>query len=524
VKKLYLLVLSTLALVLSVWLMWHTLSYDPAKNMILISGKAWSDFGWMLPLARSFSLGNNWPPQNPFYSGAPLKYHFLFHLLVGLLEKAGMRIDWAFNVPSALGFFLLLVMIYKVAKSMFASTKVALLSLLFFLFNGSLSFWEYFQEHGWNIAAVKLIPHNSQYPSFGPWDGSQIAAIWNLNIYTNQRPFGLSLGILLVVVYLLYAKQSVRPLIIGPLLAVLLFINQGLLPALAILIAWHFLIFPNLRKNVIKSLLFVLPFFVYSLGFVNTSSAHYQPGFLMNQPLTFIKILKYWFNNLGLHLILIPLGFLLAPSTAKKLAVPLLVIFLLPNLFQFSPDMFNNHKLFNLFIIFGGMFTAYAITRIKPLVILIPVLIISGIIDFFPTKNDPYGYLPDVQANPDANFFLSSTPSKAVVLNSYWFYHPASIAGRPIFNGYSYFTWAHGYDQAAREREAVDIYTAPDKSTACQLLKSSNISYVELNDHPEGFIHPNWDLWRNQFTPVYRNTQSGTSVYNVSTSCPNSSS
>lgn len=170
------------------------------------------------------------------------------------------------------------------------------------------------------------------------------------------------------------------------------------------------------------------------------------------------------------------------------------------------------------------MYSAYVLSKYKLLLILTPLLILGGVVDFFPVKNDTYGSLPDIQANPDAAYFLSATPPDAVVLNSYWYYHPASIAGRKIYNGYSYFSWALGYDQVTRERKTVNIYAAPDKLTACRLLKEGNVSYVELNDHPEGYILPNWDLWKIQFAPVYRNPSSGTSVYNVSTSCPNSSS
>lgn len=121
------------------WLMWHTLSYSPQRGAILVSGKYWSDFAAHLPLIRSFSLGQNWPPEYPAYPGEPIRYHFLFFWLVGMLERAGLRLDWALNIPSAVGFFLLLVMIWKLGLAVFKSRMAAALGMLFFLFNGSIS-------------------------------------------------------------------------------------------------------------------------------------------------------------------------------------------------------------------------------------------------------------------------------------------------------------------------------------------------------------------------------------------------
>lgn len=517
-KKLYFLVISILCLVFSAWLMWHTLSYNPATHTILVGGKYWSDFGGHLPLIRSFSKGRNWPPEYATFPGVPIHYHYIFYFFAGLLEKTGLRLDWALNLPSATGFFLLLVLIYLFSFRLFRRHLVSFLSVLFFLFNGSLSWLDFLNKY--KISDLpKLIP----FPSFGPWNGSPISAFWNLNIYTNQRHLGLSFAIVLLILYLLYSRRFIY--LVGLLTGLLLVLNQAALLIAGLFILWFFLFDSKLRFPLIFSSLGGLPWLYLALRTIPVSTGiTFHPVFLLQPPLTFITILRYWFFNIGPHLILIPLGFILAPRRTKLLILPLLTIFIAPNIWQFSVDMINNHKFFNFFLIVGSMYSAYAVSKYKLLIVLVPLLIMGGVVDFFPVKNDNYGSLPDIQANPDANYFLTHTPPGSVVLNSYWYYHPASLAGRKIFNGYSYFSWALGYDQVTREHHAVDIYTAPDKSTACRLLKQGNISYVELNDHPEGFILPNWDLWKTQFTPEYRNPTSGTSIYNVSTSCPNSSS
>lgn len=107
----------SLCLIFSFWLMFHTFSYE--NNSILIASKAWSDFASHIPLIRSFSLGSNLPPEYPIFPGEPIRYHFLFYLVVGLLERLGMRIDFALNIPSALSFFLLICSIYLLAMLLF---------------------------------------------------------------------------------------------------------------------------------------------------------------------------------------------------------------------------------------------------------------------------------------------------------------------------------------------------------------------------------------------------------------------
>ena len=121
-------------------LMWKTFRVDLEGNMQLAS-RLWSDFAATIPLIRSFSYGSNFPPQYPIFSGPPIRYHFVFFAVVGLLEKAGLRIDWALNSASTLAFFLLCVSIYLLGKIIFKSRTVGVISSLLFLFNLSFFFF-----------------------------------------------------------------------------------------------------------------------------------------------------------------------------------------------------------------------------------------------------------------------------------------------------------------------------------------------------------------------------------------------
>jgi len=499
----------------------------------MISAKAWSDFGEHIPLIRSFSFGSNLPPQHPLYPGEPIRYHYFFYFLVALLESWGVRLDWALNLMSATGLAFLLLLIYRFSYSLFSRRLAAILSVLFFLFNGSFSWLDYLKINNFALkSSIINLKSLSHFPSFGPWNGSLITAFWNLNIYTNQRHLAFSFALLLFLIYILYIPSRRFSLLTGFILGSLLLLNQAAFAIGLIFAGWFFLFRPRLRLPMAISIFGVLPWlYLYSFSSLVPPTLLKHIGFLTPDPPTTSALAKFWLYNIGLHLFLIPLGAVIAPRRSWILLPPLIIIFLIPNYWQLSPDLINNHKFFNFFLIIGQMFTAHLLAFFLssrnwffklPALLLIFPLTLGGIVDFFPVKNDSLGYLNDVSSNPEAYFFARYTSPNSIVLNSYWFYHSASLAGRKVFNGYSYFTWSFGYNAGTREKLAVAIYAAPTRQAACRLLHLYNISYVELLDSPEGFIHPNWDLWKNQFTPIYRNEASKASIYSVSKSCSGS--
>jgi hypothetical protein len=205
------LIFFTPLLIFSFWLMFHTLSYH--DGTFFIASKAWSDFASHLPLIRSFSLGSNFPPQYPLFPGEAIHYHFMFYAFVGLLERIGIRFDYALNIPSALGFFALLTAIYAFSWYLFRSRAVSILSTLFFLFNGSLSFLYFFYTHPFSTNTISDIVNLNTFPSFGPYDGRIISAFWNLNIFTNQRHFAAALAFsYIVILFFIYVNRKTKPL------------------------------------------------------------------------------------------------------------------------------------------------------------------------------------------------------------------------------------------------------------------------------------------------------------------------
>ena len=514
---------------------------------MLIATKALSDFGAHIPLIRSFSLGNNWPPEYPLFPGEPIRYHFLFYFLVGMLEKTGLRIDWALNIPSIIGFTGLMIGIAIIAQKLFKDKRVTMLSLLFFLCNGSFSFIRFFRLHPISIMSIKYIFNNTSFPSFAPWGEGEISAFWNLNIYTNQRhlAFAFGLALLFIGILLWIEKKPLKQQLVFlipevVILAIMPYFHQPILVILAVFMLCYFILFPHLRILLVLmgsvGVMYIIPQLLPFLQ--GPKTFHWNPGYLMSPPLSPVHIVWYWIQNLGLHFFFIPIGWLLAPARIKKILAPIFLLFLIPNLFQFSVEMAANHKFFNFYVLLGNMLSAYMIIKIWTVLkrisshicirllanlsigVLMFTLIFSGIIDFFPVYNDGYMTLQDIPANKAATWIRDNTPPSAVFLNSSYFFHPASIAGRKIFMGWPYFTWSAGYISSDRYSVMKTVYESDNKSLFCPLLQENNISYItveHINNDPN---LPAIDVryFTDNFIPVYSGVQDDRDYYIFSTS------
>ena len=270
--------------------------------------------------------------------------------------------------------------------------------------------------------------------------------------------------------------------------------------------------------------LIALPQYQYLRGASSNFNTSIIPGYLIAQNLNFLDFVSYWFNNLGLHALLIPCGLLWSTLKQKKVFLAFFSLFLVGNLLQFTPDMPTNHKFFNYFMIIGVMLSAFAITKLwklnylKPAVmILFFFLTLSGIIDFFPIYNDSKIALADYPINPDVNWIMKNTNPDSVFLNSQYLYTPESIAGRKILFGWPYFSWGAGYDSVTRYNMRKILLNPKSKEEFCSLTKKYNISFVDINslDQNDPELPINKNFFSSTLTKTYENQTSQNIIYNT---------
>lgn len=528
------------------WILFSsTFEYDGKLNEIKLGILIWSDYGFHIPLIRSFSLGNNLSLEHPLYAHEAIRYHFLFDFMVGALEKMGLPLDYALNIPSALSWTCLLILIYYFSKKLFFGSRyVGFVSATLFLFNSSLSWVEFLKKYHPDSfdSVIKSWWSLRDFVAFGPWDGNIISVFWNWGIYLNQRHLSFSFAVVLIVlIYYIdahitkkvkatYGQNALVGLITG-----LLVLWHGMaFISLFGLIGLFFLLFPD-RKKSLLAVLVALIIAIPQILWLNQSSPNVQspfsfmPGYLvishlipvdyfsshsLNLTVSWIlSFFRYWFFNLGISLISIVISFFIVDSQRKKIFLMFLSIFVIGSLFRFSAEMAANHKFFNLWLILSNAFTAYLLYRIFLLgwigkivsIIILVCLTISGFIDIMPIKNDRIMTFADVQKQPLAKWVLENTDTDDVFLTTWRIHNPIGYAGRKTMQGWPYFTWGSGFNSENRVKMAKEIYETNSQVELCKLLKENDIQYVEtekiLDKKP--VFNINHDFFNFNFKPVF---------------------
>ena len=522
-----------IALLFSSYLMFFTF-YKESGNLF-IAGKAWSDFGSHIPLIRSFSFGSNFPPQYPLFPGEPINYHFLFYFFSGVLEKTGLPIDFALNIPSIAGFSLLILIVYIFASKLFHSKAVGILSVIFLIFNSSLSFLYFWQNHKNSSDLFFDLITNNSFSSFAPYGEGLVTAFWNLNIYTNQRHLGLSFALSLLIILLvlkpLISNKKIDlklSLILGVILGFSFYLHIAVFFMTLVVLFFIFIAFTNLRKSIfflaIPAFLLSFPQYLYLQSGGEGFGLRFVSGYLTASQSTF-DFFKFWIYNLGISVLLIPLGFIKSSINARKILFCFIPLFLIGNFIQFSPEIAANHKFFNYFLLIGNMFSAFFLVYIwkKNLffkmtsIFLFTLMILGGIVDFFPIFNDQRGALKDYENNKNISWIQENTPKDSVFLNTTYFNNDAALAGRKIFLGWPYFSWSQGYDTEERDKEIKFFFTLSKPDEVCRFLDRKRIDYIYLERQPTDYSYIE-SFW-GKFKPIYENKDNKSKIFEVKSLC-----
>jgi hypothetical protein len=198
-----------LSLAFSFWLMDNRLAIDHSADgdPLVVSANTWGDTALHVALARSFSLGENYPTEYPFFALEPIRYHFGYDFFAGALQQAGMSDLLSFNLPGALGFTAMMMLLFSIARMLFPEPGweekrpwwrnrgvwVGLVAVCLLLTNSSLSFLRYFDQYDTIAEALKPVhwfEEHDRYLAVGPYNVGgvidQIAIFNTLNVFLTQ--------------------------------------------------------------------------------------------------------------------------------------------------------------------------------------------------------------------------------------------------------------------------------------------------------------------------------------------------
>lgn len=190
------------AVVLAGWVITTRLSGDP----LTVSANTWGDTALHVGIARSFSAGDNYPPVLPIFAGETIRYHFGLDFTAGVLERLGLPLEWAFNLPGAAGFAAIMILLTAFAQYLWRSAAIGVIAAALFITNGSFAFLRYFDNYPSVLEALRPANwwNHSQLQAYAPYqEGEQISLFWTLQPYLSQTHLIVAVALVLLVVYAL---------------------------------------------------------------------------------------------------------------------------------------------------------------------------------------------------------------------------------------------------------------------------------------------------------------------------------
>jgi hypothetical protein len=467
----------------------RSFNYDQKNGQFLISSNLYQDMGAHIPFIRSFSMGKNYPSEVPFFAGGKLTYHFMFDFYTGILEKLGLRIDVAYNFLSSISFTILLLIIYKLIQLLFNSKSVAIITVILFLFNSDLSFLSFIKQHGFSLSGIW---HNNNYELASLFPISY-SPFLHVNVLLNQRHLIMSLAVILVIFYIILEKKAEknhRFIVMGILIGLLPFWNMfAFISALIILIMSTLLRLLKTKQVLIALLIALIASFPQIILMHNpVGSVAFRPGFLISSSFSMLNFTFFWIWALGLSIVLIVIGFYISNKRQKTVFVVFLPLFLLPNIFQFAPNMFDNHKFFNMWIVIANGFVAFLLLKlfkrnlwlkISSSIIFLTI-IFSGILNFLVAKNDVYAKIPDFKNNSFMTWVNDNISKDSIILTNGDIYDPVSLIGSRVFITRPYYIFLYGGNPDKRLNERTIVLGNLNNIETKKILASEKIKNIVI--------------------------------------------
>ncbi len=522
VRQIELVVLLAITLLASI-LMWMT--FFVRGHELYVGVSVFSDFSPHIGMIRSFSYGNNFPTQYAHYAGQDIRYHFMFQFLTGNLEYLGLRIDYAFNLPSIISFVTAFLLLYVMAVKISGKVLVGVLSCLFFAFRSAKTLFTFLANIPKGTSVLQSLTENTDFISDTP---NENWGLWNLNVYCNQRhlAFGLSVMFFVIILvlplmfdmfkdreryheeaqgkrtffdkfkYLFFTKEGWLPkdiktsVILGVLLGSIAFFH-GAAQICCLLVLFVMAIVSKRRiEYAIIAIITVFLAVLQSKLFIHDApvTTSYLFGFIAENK-TIFGVASYLERLLGI----LPLVILAAFCLERGAKRYLIAAFTLPLIFAFTVsltvDVTVNHKYIMMSCILLGIFAAIFVARLIEQkdfvmkvvgVLLVIALTATGIYDFTTiiSKNRPQNAIVLDLDSKLTKWIKDHSNSKDIFLTSNYALNQVVLGGAMMYEGWQYFPWSAGYDTDSRLAQVKLMYEADTPKALEELVKKNKIRFI----------------------------------------------
>lgn len=513
-----------LCLILTTVLMFYT--FCVKDGSMYIGYTVYSDFSPHLSMIRSFSYGNNFPTWYPYYAGIDVKYHFMFQFLVGNLEFLGMRIDYAFNIPSIISMMFVYMLLYVLTVKITGKRFAGYIAALLFTFRSSESLFTFLSETAEGESWWQKLKDNTEfigYTTHEEW------GLWNLNVYANQRHLALCLAIMILVLILVLPKlyetfemwkemaknkentfkqyfvqtflttdgwkinNYKLAIFIGLLSGASAFWNGAVLIALLIML---FFIAALSRKRldfVIMAGIAGVLSMIQSKVFMAESSVspQYYFGFIAETRNVW-GVASYILRLIGILAVVVVAAFMYYKGVKRYLTF----IFATPFIFAFTVsltiDPTVNHKYIMLSCMLLNIIVANFVAdivrkkdvvRYIGAVVLVVLMTSTGVYDaysIYVRNGEGHSVVLDLQ-DPVTEWVAENADSKDIFLTPSYTVNRVTLGGAMLYNGWPYFAWSAGYDTVARDEQVIAMYSANSSEELIRLVNENDIRYIVVD-------------------------------------------
>ncbi len=463
------------------------------------------DIQYHLAMINSFSLGKNFPPQNPIYAGVRLSYPFMIDFYSAVFRTVDLNLQYSLIIPGLIfgicffSFFILFA--YRFLKSGIG----ALISLLIFAFNGGLG----------GYLVLKEAIFSSNFSRALPEKFSSVIDKYNFrfpngisSVFMAERPIlvGMSAFFLILILFWLSFEKEKADRELG--LAGLII---GLLPL------WH--------THTLIALGLVLPFYVVCYWIYNKVSfkrvlRFIAPIFYFSIPLGFLGILwhipqvfgggvhffslktgwvvgsegfwKFWLINLGIFPVLILFAFLFLNKIQKLFYLSVLSIPFIANFVNFQPFAWDNYKILLIWYAVSSIAVAKLVSfllmkRNIGKIAAIGIILfstISGAVLIVGDYLTYYGLFSkeDIELS---NWEIMNTKPTDLILTGPQHDQFSILAGRKILMGYPGYLWTQGIDSGHRGNDIKKMYHGD-----MNLIKNYGVKFIVLGYEEKNSYHP----------------------------------
>jgi hypothetical protein len=459
-----------------------------------------ADLPFHLAIVQGFAEGQRFPPEHPDLAGTRLTYPFLVDFVAAQLVRLGASLRGAFLLENMVLILALLVLLHHLGRRLTGDGAAAALVPWLVFLSGGLGFMDVLREadplRGGLVGLITHLPHDYTIRFEGGLRFGNLVTTMLLP----QRAFLLGLPLAVLAVTLLWdavtgeeAGAARRRWIAA----------GGVVGIMPLAHAHSFLVVIGAAVG----LMVLFPrrgwwrFFVVAAGIavpVILWMAYDSPtqgrqflGWHLGWDRGTIPPLRFWIRNAGIFLLLAIAGYVWrgasapAPGRLRRFLAPFALCFLVPNLVQLSPWIWDNIKI----LIYAYVFAA-------PLVALVLVwmwreggwarlaavglglgTMLSGALDVGRVASRQIAHrLFDAEALDFVQAVISTTPPSALIAHAPTHQTPLFLSGRRSLLGFPGHLWSQGLDGGSREADLQRIYAgAPD---AGALLRGYGVEYL----------------------------------------------